>query len=105
MDKRKLPYKSKTNAQNNYCTVYFCFLLPFCADRPALYMILIDKCHRKNKNDVTILANFGTAYADDTNFQLLRALAAGRRWIRVEFDKISKTDCNNLSWSVLPKDL
>lgn len=46
------------------------------------------------KNDISILANFGTRHTLSDTISNSRGIGAARRWIKSEFDKISK-DCNN----------
>jgi len=46
------------------------------------------------KNDISILANFGTRHTLSDTISNSRGIGAARRWIKSEFDEISK-DCNS----------
>ena len=44
------------------------------------------------KSDITVLADFGTRHTLSDTISNSRGIGAARRWIKSEFDKISK-DC------------
>ena len=46
------------------------------------------------KNDITVLANFGTRHTLSDTISKSRGIGAARRWIKSEFDAISKS-CSN----------
>lgn len=56
------------------------------------------------KADITTLANFGTRHTLSDTISDTRGIGAARRWIKSEFDKISK-DCNNCLDVFYQKDL
>src|SRR5690606_14082979 len=56
------------------------------------------------EKDITVLANFGTRHTLSDTVSDTRGIGAARRWIKSEFDKISK-DCNNCLEVFYQKDL
>ncbi len=56
------------------------------------------------KNDITILANFGTRHTMSDTISQTRGIGAARRWIKSEFDNIS-SDCNHCLDVFYQKDL
>ncbi len=56
------------------------------------------------KNDVKTLADFGTRHTLSDTLSETRGIGAARRWIKSEFDNISK-DCNNCLEVFFQKDL
>lgn len=59
-----------------------------------IYDIISSISEERLKNDVTTLANFGTRNTFSDTVSNTRGIGAARRWIKSQFDKISK-DCNN----------
>lgn len=78
-----------------YYIGFLCFSqLFFGQTDPKMYSI-IDKIDTKRiESDIRTLANFGTrnTFSDTTSNQ--RGIGAARRWIKSEFEKVSK-DCSN----------
>lgn len=59
-----------------------------------IYDIINAISEERLKNDVTTLANFGTRNTFSDTVSKTRGIGAARRWIKGEFDKISK-ECDN----------
>lgn len=59
---------------------------------PRVYDIIDDVSADRLEQDITILANFGTRNTLSDTVSETRGIGAARRWIKAEFDKISK-DC------------
>lgn len=80
-------------------TIYFigflCFSqLFFGQTDPKMYSIIDQIDTKRIETDIRTLANFGTrnTFSDTTSNQ--RGIGAARRWIKSEFEKVSK-DCSN----------
>lgn len=80
-------------------TIYFigflCFSqLFFGQTDPKMYSIIDQIDTKRIESDIRTLANFGTrnTFSDTTSNQ--RGIGAARRWIKSEFEKVSK-DCSN----------
>ena len=58
------------------------------------YQIINQTNASRIENDIKILANFGTRHSLSDTISNSRGIGAARRWIKSEFDKISK-NCNN----------
>ena len=58
------------------------------------YQIINQTNASRIENDIKILANFGTRHSLSDTISNSRGIGAGRRWIKSEFEKISK-NCNN----------
>ncbi|MEX0997703.1 MAG: M28 family metallopeptidase [Flavobacteriaceae bacterium] len=69
-----------------------------------IYDIIDAVSAERLKKDVTILANFGTRHTLSDTVSNTRGIGAARRWIKQEFDVISK-DCNNCLEVFYQKDL
>lgn len=83
------------------------FLFSYCllAQTDQRIYDIIDKVSSERiKNDVTILANFGTRHTLSDTISNTRGIGAARRWIKSEFDKISN-NCNNCLEVSFQKDL
>mgnify|MGYP003635025573 FL=1 len=59
-----------------------------------IYDIINDVSSERIKADITTLANFGTRNTFSDTISNTRGIGAARRWIKDEFETISK-DCNN----------
>ncbi len=73
------------------------FLLPqlfFSQTDSHLYDIIENVNAKRIETDVRILANFGTRNTFSDTVSNKRGIGAARRWIKSEFEKVSK-DCNN----------
>ena len=58
------------------------------------YKIINQVSVERIKNDITVLANFGTRHTLSDTISKSRGIGAARRWIKSEFDAISKS-CSN----------
>ena len=58
------------------------------------YNIINQVSVERIKNDITVLANFGTRHTLSDTISKSRGIGAARRWIKSEFDAISKS-CSN----------
>ncbi|NQY05387.1 MAG: M28 family peptidase [Flavobacteriaceae bacterium] len=70
-----------------------CFLAVSQTDQ-RVYDIIDAVSAERIKNDITTLANFGTRNTFSDTISDTRGIGAARRWIKAEFDKISKK-CNH----------
>ncbi|MFD1064201.1 M28 family peptidase [Winogradskyella litorisediminis] len=61
---------------------------------PKIYDIIDAVSEERLKNDVKTLADFGTRHTLSDTLSDTRGIGAARRWIKSEFDKISK-DCDD----------
>ncbi len=71
---------------------------------PRMYDIAEAVSAERLEKDVTILANFGTRHTLSDTVSVTRGIGAARRWIKQEFESISK-DCNNCLEVFYQKDL
>lgn len=69
-----------------------------------LYDIIDEVSSERLEKDVTILSNFGTRHTLSDTVSDTRGIGAARRWIKKEFDQISK-NCNNCLEVFYQKDL
>lgn len=69
-----------------------------------LYDIIDAVSEERLKNDVKTLADFGTRHTLSDTISNTRGIGAARRWIKSEFDNISK-ECNNCLEVFYQKDL
>lgn len=69
-----------------------------------MYDIINAVSAERLENDIRILANFGTRNTFSDTVSNTRGIGAARRWIKAEFDKISKA-CNNCLEVFYQKDL
>ncbi len=69
-----------------------------------MYDIIDAVSAERLKKDVKTLADFGTRHTLSDTVSQTRGIGAARRWIKSEFDKISK-DCNNCLEVFYQKDL
>jgi hypothetical protein len=68
-----------------------------------IYDIINNVSEVRLKNDVKILADFGTRNTFSDTISNTRGIGAARRWIKKEFDNISK-DCKNCLTTFYQKD-
>ena len=59
-----------------------------------IYDIVNDVKTERIKKDITTLANFGTRHTLSDTISDIRGIGAARRWIKSEFEEISK-NCEN----------
>jgi len=69
------------------------FTLGFSQNNPKLYDIIEAVSEERLKADVKTLADFGTRHTLSDTLSITRGIGAARRWIKREFDNISK-DCD-----------
>jgi Zn-dependent M28 family amino/carboxypeptidase len=69
-----------------------------------IYDIIQSVSAERLEKDVTMLANFGTRHTLSDTVSNTRGIGAARRWIKKEFDVISK-DCNNCLEVFYQKDV
>jgi len=80
-----------------------CFSLSAQTDG-RIYDIISETSSERIKADITTLAGFGTRHTLSDTISNTLGIGAARRWIKAEFDKISK-DCNNCLNVFYQKDL
>ena len=71
---------------------------------PRMYAIIDAVSEERLKQDVTVLAGFGTRHTLSDTVSATRGIGAARRWIKQEFESISR-DCNNCLEVFYQKDL
>jgi hypothetical protein len=71
---------------------------------PKIYDIIDAVSEERLQNDVKTLADFGTRHTLSDTLSETRGIGAARRWIKSQFDTISK-DCDNCLDVFLQKDL
>ncbi|GGD99712.1 M28 family metallopeptidase [Planktosalinus lacus] len=71
---------------------------------PRMYDIAEAVSAERLEKDVTILANFGTRHTLSDTVSDTRGIGAARRWVKQEFESISR-DCNNCLEVFYQKDL
>ncbi|WP_103070460.1 M28 family metallopeptidase [Aquimarina sediminis] len=69
-----------------------------------IYDIINTVSSKRIKNDIKTLSDFGTRHTLSDTVSTTRGIGAARRWIKSEFDNISK-DCNNCLEVFYQKDL
>ena len=81
--------------KNVICTVFLIFSIAlFAQTDQKIYDIIDAVSEDRLKSDVKTLADFGTRHTLSDTISKTRGIGAARRWIRSEFESISK-DCNN----------
>ena len=81
--------------KNVICTVFLMFSIAlFAQTDQKIYDIIDAVSEDRLKSDVKTLADFGTRHTLSDTISKTRGIGAARRWIRSEFESISK-DCNN----------
>ena len=86
------------------CCLMFCLQMVYPQTDFRMYNIIDAVSAERLERDVTILANFGTRHTLSDTISNTRGIGAARRWIKQEFDQISK-DCNNCLEVFFQKDL
>lgn len=71
---------------------------------PKIYNIIDAVSEERLRNDVKTLAEFGTRHTLSDTLSKTRGIGAARRWIKSQFDTISK-DCDNCLDVFFQKDL
>ena len=69
-----------------------------------IYDIINDISAERIETDIKKLVGFGTRHTLSDTVSNTRGIGAARRWIKSEFDKVSK-DCNNCLEVFYQKDL
>ncbi len=80
------------------------FTLTQAQSDPRMYEIIDAVSAERLEKDVSMLANFGTRHTLSDTVSDTRGIGAARRWIKQEFENISK-DCNNCLDVFYQKDL
>uniref|UniRef100_UPI00404B3C6A M28 family peptidase n=1 Tax=Flavobacterium sp. TaxID=239 RepID=UPI00404B3C6A len=71
-------------------TIFSCFTV-FAQTDPKIYEIIQKVSAERIENDITKLANFGTRNTFSDTISNTRGIGAARRWIKSEFELISKS--------------
>ncbi len=89
-----------------YTTFLFLFFSTFLISQTdtKIYDIINAVSKERIKNDITTLANFGTRHTLSDTTSNTRGIGAARRWIKSQFESISK-NCNNCLEVFYQKDL
>lgn len=90
-----------------YALFFFGLLLPFFGNAqtdPMMYQIIAEISPNRIEKDVTTLAQFGTRHTLSDTISSTRGIGAARRWIKQEFENISK-NCNGCLDVFFQKDL
>ena len=74
--------------------IIFCISNSTAQNKDALYHIIENISSAKLEENIRILANFGTRHTLSDTLSETRGIGAARRWIKNEFESISK-DCGN----------
>lgn len=81
--------------KNFLLTISFAVLNILCGqEKKDLYKIIKEVSSERIERDVRTLVNFGTRHTLSDTLSKTRGIGAARRWIKSEFEKISK-ECNN----------
>ena len=74
--------------------VFLSMTLTHAQEKQALYAIIESVSSERLENDIQTLVGFGTRHTLSDTLSSSRGIGAARRWIKSEFESISK-DCNN----------
>ena len=74
--------------------VFLSMTLTQAQEKQALYAIIESVSSERLENDIQTLVGFGTRHTLSDTLSSSRGIGAARRWIKSEFESISK-DCNN----------
>ena len=74
--------------------LFFISILTFSQTDQKIYDIIDAVSADRIKNDIQTLVNFGTRHTLSDTISSTRGIGAARRWIKTEFENISK-ECNN----------
>ena len=74
--------------------VFLSMTLTQAQEKQALYTIIEGVSSERLENDIQTLVDFGTRHTLSDTLSSSRGIGAARRWIKSEFERISK-DCNN----------
>ena len=74
--------------------VFLSMTLTQAQEKQALYTIIDSVSSERLENDIQTLVDFGTRHTLSDTLSSSRGIGAARRWIKSEFESISK-DCNN----------
>ena len=81
--------------KNFLLTISFAVLNILCGqEKKDLYKIIKEVSSERIERDVRTLVSFGTRHTLSDTLSKTRGIGAARRWIKSEFEKISK-ECNN----------
>jgi Zn-dependent M28 family amino/carboxypeptidase len=86
---------NKKQMKHIYFISFLCFSqLFFSQTDPKIYSIIDQIDTKRIEADIRVLANFGTRNTFSDTISNKRGIGAARRWIKSEFEKVSK-DCSN----------
>jgi len=85
---------SPANLLGIVCLLLTIPFLGFSQTDQRIYDIIESASAERIEKDIRILANFGTRHTLSDTVSQTRGIGAARRWIKAEFEKISK-DCGN----------
>jgi hypothetical protein len=74
--------------------VFLSMTLTQAQEKQALYSVIEGVSSERLENDIQTLVDFGTRHTLSDTLSSSRGIGAARRWIKSEFESISK-DCNN----------
>jgi hypothetical protein len=90
--------------KNHYTLLFLLFSIPFFGQNDLrIYEIINAISSERIEKDIRILANFGTRNTFSDTISKTRGIGAARRWIKSEFEKISK-QCQNCIEVTYQKD-
>ncbi len=88
------PFEGGTRGMFLLVLTFFELSLGYSQTDTRLYDIIAKVSSERIEKDITSLANFGTRHTLSDTISNTRGIGAARRWIKKEFETISK-DCNN----------
>ncbi|MDB4611694.1 M28 family metallopeptidase [Flavobacteriaceae bacterium] len=77
-----------------FIVAFLCFLISTAQTKNALYDIIDNTSSKRLENDIRKLADFGTRHTLSDTLSETRGIGAARRWIKSQFETISK-ECSN----------
>ena len=103
---RNFRFPTITFTMKHYFLLFAVFLSAFINSQtdPKIYDIIDAISEERLRQDVKTLADFGTRHTLSDTISDTRGIGAARRWIKSQFEEISK-DCNNCLDVFYQKDL
>ncbi len=98
------PFEGGTRGMFLLILTFFGLSLGYSQTETRLYDIISEVSSQRIEKDITTLANFGTRHTLSDTVSNTRGIGAARRWIKKEFEAISK-DCNDCLEVFFQKDL
>lgn len=77
-----------------FIVAFLCFLISTAQTKNVLYDIIDNTSSKRLENDIRKLADFGTRHTLSDTLSETRGIGAARRWIKSQFETISK-ECSN----------